>query len=73
MIFKKQIVDETKRSPSRDAKDDVQIMRLDEERRVTETYEKIGNAEILKLEDNPVAEAITTAQIVYQDVATSPR
>ena len=48
-------------------------MRLDEERRVTETYEKIGNAEILKLEDNPVAEAITTAQIVYQDVATSPR
>jgi hypothetical protein len=48
-------------------------MRLDEERRVTETYEKIGNAEILKLEDNPVAEEITTAQIVYQDVATSPR
>ena len=49
-------------------------MKLDEENRITETYQKIGNAEVLKIEDNPIAEEITTAQhIAFQDVATSPR
>ena len=60
-------------------------MKLDEENRITETYQKIGNAEVLKIEDNPLAEEITTMaplaeaesttaqNIVFQDVATSPR
>ena len=55
------------------AKDDVQIMKLDDENRITETYQKIGNAEVLKIEENPIAEEIPTAQnIEYQDMATSP-
>lgn len=71
-IFK--VIDETKRSsPSRNAKDDVQIMKLDDDARITETYQKIGNAEVLAIEDNPIAEEITSTNIEYQDVATSPR
>lgn len=72
-IFK--VVDETKRSsPARNAdKDDIQIMKLDDDARITETYQKIGNAEVLAIEDNPIAEEITSNNIEYQDVATSPR
>lgn len=50
-------------------------MKLDDENRITETYQKIGNAEVLKIEDNPVAEEVPVAQEIpiLQDVATSPR
>ena len=70
-----QVVDETLRGQSKDAKDDVQIMKLDEENRITETYQKIGEAEVLKIEDNPVAEELNQNQSlpILQDVATSPR
>ena len=75
LTFYYQVVDETRRTPSKDAKDDVQIMKLDDENRITETYQKIGNAEVLKIEDNPVAEEVPVAQEIpiLQDVATSPR
>ena len=68
-------MDETLRGQSKDAKDDVQIMKLDEENRITETYQKIGEAEVLKIEDNPVAEELNQNQSlpILQDVATSPR
>lgn len=66
------MVDETKRTPSKDVKDNVQIMTLDDENRITETYQKIGNAEVLKIEDNPVAEELTP-NVEYQDATTSPK
>ena len=71
-----EIVNENERVQSKDAKDDVQIMKLDDEARITETYYNYGNAEVLKIEDNPVAEAIASAQVpptVLQDAATSPK
>ena len=71
-----EIVDEKTRLQSKNAKDDVQIMKLDDEARITETYYNYGNAEVLKIEDNPVAEAIATAQnppTIVQDAATSPK
>ena len=68
------MVDENNRNESKNAKDDVQIMKLDDENRITETYHKIGNAEVLRIEENPIVEEMPTAQnIEYQDMATSPR
>ena len=71
-----EIVNEKERRvQSIDAKDDIQIMKLDDETRMAETYYNYGNAEVLKIEDNPVAEAIASAQpppTVLQDANTSP-
>ena len=71
-----EIVNEKERRvQSIDAKDDIQIMKLDDETRIAETYYNYGNAEVLKIEDNPVAEAIASAQpppTILQDANTSP-
>ncbi len=70
-VFK--IVNANEQTPKKNASDDVQIMKLDDESHRTETYQKIGNAEVLKIEDNPIAEEISEDIVEYQDMATSPR
>ena len=75
-VFK--VVDESDRRTSRDGEDDIQIMRLDDETRNAETYERINGADVLKLEQytnqdpeqNP--DQIQDDKVV-QDAATSPR
>lgn len=41
---------------------------------MTETYERIGDADVLKFEDNPVAEEVANqgSNPTLQDAATSP-
>lgn len=47
-----QVLDPEERVPSRQGGSDVQILRLDDETRRSETYRRIGGSEILSLEDN---------------------
>lgn len=59
--------------------DDLQIMKLDDECRITETYERINGADVLRLEDNPVADeeeislADQATSPLFHDAATSPK
>ena len=53
-------------------------MKLDDECRITETYERIDGADVLRLEDNPVADeeislADQATSPLYLDAATSPK
>ena len=57
-------------------KDDIQIMRLDDETGIAETYQKIGDADVLKIESNPLTKdnsEKSPERKITLDVGTSPR
>lgn len=72
------VVHQNERRPRKNSNDDLQIMKLDDECRITETYERIDGADVLRLEDNPVADeeislADQATSPLYLDAATSPK
>ena len=75
-IFFNQVVNENDPQQNFNVENDIQIMKLDDETGISETYQNINGADVLKIETTPTNKNLENLSVDIKptlDVATSPR
>ena len=76
LLFLNQVVNENDPQQNFNVENDIQIMKLDDETGISETYQNINGADVLKLETTPTNKNLENLSVDIKptlDVATSPR
>ena len=76
LFFFNQVVNENHPQQNFNVENDIQIMKLDDETGISETYQNINGADVLKIETTPTNKNLENLSVDIKptlDVATSPR